>query len=324
MLFLALVLGAAVAIHPAPEVVTVQAAGDCPSATAIRERLGILLGPAAPARGPDVAQVEVVGPTLVIALRRVTGERIGDKRLPLSAGCAERAESAAIVLAAWETQLGDHAAATLAPPVTPPPASEAAPASLSPPPTPAAASTLARRPQVPAPPAVGSGGWALTPGGSLLASIDSDDTALAATAELAVARGQSPFAFAASGMFVSSHVTAVAPGTASWRRFGLALDARRRARWARVWLQARAGAALTLVSISSSGLSDNGGGITVDPGAIAGLRLGLVQTPATAWLEIGAGLWPRRQTLAVRGGGTAVLPVVDALVGIGFSIERLP
>jgi hypothetical protein len=187
-----------------------------------------------------------------------------------------------------------------------------------------AASTLVRGAGGSSPAAAEPGGWVLSEGGSLLASIDSADTALAATAEVVASRRQSPFAFAASALLVSAHVTSVAPGTASWRRYGLALDARRRARWARVWLQARAGAALTILSISGSGLAENGGGTGLDPGAVAGLRLGLTQTPATAWLEVGTSVWPRRQMLAVRGGGTGFLPVVEALVGVGFSIERLP
>jgi hypothetical protein len=301
--------------------------GDCPSAAAVRERLGKLVGPAGPGRVPDVAHVEVVGATLAIDLRRETGEIIGDKRLPLGAGCAERAESAAIVLAAWEAQLGDHAAATLSPPVTPPPAREVVTASSpppQPPPPPATAPTVVSNPARSAPPTAAPGGWALSPGGSLLASIDSDDTALAATAEEVVSWRGSPFAVAGSAMFVSSHVTSVAPGTGSWRRFGLVVDARRRARWPRFWLQARSGVALTILSISGSGLSANGGGTAVDPGVVGALRLGLSETPATAWLEVGANVWPRRQTLAVRGGAATDLPVLDVLVGIGFSIERPP
>jgi hypothetical protein len=310
MLFLALMLGV-VTGQAAQQVVTVRATGDCPSAAAIGEKLGKLLGAAGPGRAPDVAEVDLVGATLAIRLRDPSGQIVGDKRLPAGAGCAERAESAAIVLAAWEAQLGDHAAAGLVAPVTPPPIREAAPA---------AAASTAPRPPAAAP----AGGWGWSVGGSLLAAIDSADTALAATAEATVSRAASPFALGASAIFVNSHATEVAPGTGSWRRFGLVLDARRRSRWPLVWLEARAGVALTILRITGSGLSENSGGTAFDPGAVAGLRLGLVGNPATAWIEASATLWPRRQTLDVRGGGAADLPLVDGLVGIGFSFERSP
>jgi hypothetical protein len=314
MLFLALMLGA-VTSQLAPEAVTVRVTGDCPSAVAIDQRLRKLVVPVGPGRAADVAHVEVVESRLAVALYRATGEVIADKRLPLQAGCAQRAESVAIVLAAWEAQLGDHAAPVLVPPVTPPPAGDATAA----PPAPAVTPVL-----VAAAPAARPAGWVFSPGGSLLASIDRDDTALAATAEVAVSRRSSPFALAGGAMFVSSHTAPVAPGSGSWRRFGVVLDARGQARRSRLWGEARAGLALTVLNISGSGLPENGSGVALDPGAVVAVRLGLVQAPAIVWLELGATVWPRRQTVEVRGGGAVDLPLVDVLVGLGFSLQRSP
>jgi hypothetical protein len=330
MVLLALILGA-LAVQSASEMVAVRAAGDCPSAAAVREKLGTLLGAGDPARAPDLAEVDVLGSTLAISLRRASGEIVGDKRLPATAGCAARAESAAIVLAAWEAQLGDHAAPELVPPVTPPPIADAgSPAET------AASALPAARPSPGAAPAVvgGPGGavspgaeprrWGVSPGGSLLASIDGDDTALAATAEAALSRRGSRLALGAGAMFVSSHAASVSPGIGTWRRFGAVIDGRWRARWSGLWLEARAGAGLTVLAISGSGLAQNGSGTAFDPGAVAGLRLGLTGGPATPWVEIGTTVWPRRQILDVRGGGAADLPRFDALLGVGFSLERRP
>jgi hypothetical protein len=175
-----------------------------------------------------------------------------------------------------------------------------------------------------APPAALPRRWHLSAGGSLLASIDADDTALAATAEAALSRAGSPLAFGAGAMFVSSHAVSVSPGIGSWRRFGLVLDGRWRADLGTLRLEARAGAALTLLTISGSALAQNGGGDAFDPGAVAGLRLGIPGGPANPWVEIGATIWPRRQTLQVRGGAATDLPSVDVLVGVGFSLEHLP
>jgi hypothetical protein len=341
MAFLALILGALTAIAAAPAAVTVRAAGDCPSAAAVRERLDKLLGTPVDGRAPDLAEVDVVGATLSISLRRPSGEIVGEKQLAAATGCAARAESAAIVLAAWEAQLGDHAAAELVSPLAPPPIADAGPTTAT-----AAATTATAAPMTatatpvlplsrPTPPTVvGSASaqataaeprrWVLSPGGSLLASIDRDDTALAATAEAALSRSGSPFAVGAGAMFVSSHTVSVSPGIGTWRRYGLLVDGRWRAHLSRLWLEARVGGALTVLTMSGSALAESGGGDAFDPGAVAGLRLGLPGGPAAPWVEVGATVWPRRQTLDVRGGGTADLPFMDVLLGVGFSLERWP
>ena len=162
----------------------------------------------------------------------------------------------------------------------------------------------------------------LAPGGSLFASIDADDTAWGAAAEVVSSRPGAPFAFGGSALFVASHATTVSPGVGSWRRFGLVLDGRRRTAWPSAWLEARVGLALTALVISGSALGETAGGITLDPGALVGLRVGLAGGPAVSWLEVAATAWPRRQTVYVRDGGSADLPRFEALVGVGLSWGR--
>ena len=157
------------------------------------------------------------------------------------------------------------------------------------------------------------------PGGSLFASVDVDDTAPGAAAEVALSRAGSPFALGASVLFVASHATTVSPGIGSWRRFGLVVDGRRRAVWSDAWLEARIGVALTALAISGGALAEESGGITVDPGALAGLRVGLTGGRAVSWLELATAFWPRPQTVYVRDGGSAELPRFEALIGVGIS-----
>lgn len=326
----------ALAMQPAPAAVIVRASGDCPSAGAVTGALAKLLAPAAlPDRSlpSDLAEIEVRGATLAISLRRASGEIVGRRELAAPSGCADRAESAAIVVAAWETHLGDRPAQDLQidPPrgVTPPSVAATRP--------PASSFVGAEIPAPSVPPwkptvvhAAGSLGvsaaerrrFVLAPGASLFASIDANDTALGGAAEVVLSRPGAPFAFGGSALFVASHATTVSPGVGSWRRFGLVLDGRRRAAWPSAWLEARVGLALTALAIGGSALGETTGGITLDPGALVGLRVGLAGGPAVSWLEVAATAWPRRQTVYVRDGGSADLPRFEALVGVGLSWGR--
>jgi hypothetical protein len=162
----------------------------------------------------------------------------------------------------------------------------------------------------------------LEPGGSVFASVNGNDTALGAAAELVLPRVGSPFALGGGALFVASHATTVSPGTGSWRRFGLVVDVRRRSVWPTAWLEARIGVALTALAISGKGLAEESGGISLDPGALGGLRIGLTGGRAVSWLEVATMVWPRRQTVYVRDGGSSDLPRFEALIGVGLSWGR--
>ncbi len=80
--------------------------------------------------------------------------------------------------------------------------------------------------------------------------------------------------------------------------------------------------ALTALAISGRGLAEESGGIALDPGALAGLRVGLTGGRALSWLEVATTFWPRRQSVYVRDGGSADLPRFEALIGVGISWGR--
>jgi hypothetical protein len=335
----------ALAAEPALVPVTVRAAGPCPSGRAVSEALAALVAPTEQLRAPDLAEIELRGAVLVISLRRASGELVGQRELDAPAGCQERAESAAVILAAWETRPGAHPAGALRLPLTPPPpegttttgvpppqpaataTAAAAPASVPSPPSPAAPSgappTVAAR----AAPAVApeptrpqdSRGALIQLSGALFAAVNADDEAAAVAAEAAWSRAPSGFGIGGGALYVASHTTSVSPGVGSWRRFGVVADGRRRASWSGVWLEARAGLALTALAIKGSSLADSGGGNTFDPGALGGLRVGLPQGALNPWLEVAATFWPRPQTLYVRDGGEVDLPRFELLVGVGLS-----
>ncbi len=322
----------ALAADPALVPVTVRASGPCPSERAVNEALAALVAPADPLRAPDLAEIDLRGTMLVISLRRASGELVGRRELEAPAGCKERAASAAVILAAWETRLGAHPAGELSLPLTPPPL-EGTTTTGAPPPrltTPVASTdtpATVRRPPPPAAPAVVPAaasphdprGAVVQVGGALFAAVNADNAAAAVAAEAAWSPAPSGFGIGGGALYVASHTTAVSPGVGSWRRLGVLADGRRRASWSGVWLEARAGLALTAVVIRGSSLADSGGGTTFDPGALGGLRVGLPQGALNPWLEVAATFWPRPQTLYVRDGGEAALPRFELLVGVGLS-----
>jgi hypothetical protein len=339
MVFNVLILWA-LALQTAPPAVIVRASGDCPSAQAVNGALARLIAPTDAPRPADLAEIEVQGGTLAISLSRTSGEVIGHRELAAPPGCADRAEAVAIVLAAWETHLGDRAAQDLQVDrrlgVTPPPVAATNPA--VPAPAPPARSFVSSGAATPPVQSAGPAGlrasaavggvagetrrFVWEPGGSLFASVDVNDSALGAAAELALSRDGSPFALGGSALFVASHATTVSPGIGSWRRFGVVVDGRRRAVWPNAWLEARIGVALTALTIGGRGLAEESGGSTLDPGALGGLRVGLTGERAVSWLEVAMTFWPRSQIVYVRNGGSADLPWFEALIGVGLSWGR--
>src|SRR5512137_2091119 len=109
----------------AGHLVDVRSTTDCPSTSAITERLQPLLPPAsAPAAAPDTAMVETVGPRgtdteLRIRLLRA-GVEVGDRRVVVRSDCAEAAATVAAVIAAWEIEPLPPAPAAAPAPVGPP------------------------------------------------------------------------------------------------------------------------------------------------------------------------------------------------------------
>ena len=351
----------ALAADPALVPVAVRASGPCPSGRAVSEALAALVAPADQLRAPDLAEVEIRGTVLIVSLRRASGELVGQRELDAPPGCKERAESAAVILAAWETRLGAHPAGELPLPLTPPPLEgttttgapspqlattatpAAAPATIgSRPPTaapsgapPPAASGAPPRAAPGAPPSVATGARPAVASaedlphdpraprvqlsGALFEAVNADNAAPAVAVEAAWSFARSGYGVGAGALYVASHATAVSPGLGSWRRVGVVADGRRRASWSGVSLEARAGLALTALVIKGSSLTDSGGGTTFDPGALAGLRVGLPQAVLSPWLEVAATFWPRPQTLYVRDGGEVDLPRFELLVGVGLS-----
>src|SRR4051812_47142500 len=92
----------AVVSDPSGARVQVAGATACPPAAEIESAVAGLIGPRDPEAVPDVATVTDDGDTVVVRLRRGSGEEIGERRLEPGLSCDQRARAVAVVIAAWE------------------------------------------------------------------------------------------------------------------------------------------------------------------------------------------------------------------------------
>jgi len=299
---LAAVVWIIVAVASGPTAADLRVTGvtACPSPREVEQELAGLIGPREAESVPDLVELRDDAGSIVVALRRGSGEVIAEKRLDAGLSCAQRAAAAAVVVAAWEARPGSQAASTLAVP---------APAQVAPP------TVVVTHEPAPRP-------IHLEPGVSLGLSLVGSTPTPAALVEVAFARTDAVIPGVAA-LVVGSHSTPVGPGDGNWRRFGLLATAGSRRSWSRTFAEARIGVALTLLDISGSSFARNGSGLAFDPGIPIGARVGLRTAAIRWWLDATVALWPRGQTLYLEGApGSASLPRGEALLGLGASFDR--
>lgn len=101
--------------QPAP-VIRAEGTDGCPHAEAVSQRLaGLLAGTAGPGE-PDQVALSVAGDELRVRLSRADGSLVGERLIPRSSRCAELADAAAALVAAWEDELRPAVSPALPPP----------------------------------------------------------------------------------------------------------------------------------------------------------------------------------------------------------------
>jgi hypothetical protein len=296
----------AVVSDPSGPPVRVTGATACPAAVDVETAVAGMIGPRDAAPAPDVATLSEDADTIVVTLRRGSGEVVGEKRLDAGMSCDQRARAAAIVIAAWEARLGAQTTTLAVPPTAPAPEDTA---------------VVARVEAVPAhPPAR----LRVEPGVSLGAALNGTTLAPAGMIEVAFSRPGGTLVPTVGVLAVGAHTMDVGPGDASWRRYGLLAAIGSRRAWSSTWLEARIGVALTQVDISGSSFQRNTSGVTFDPGIPIGVRFGLRTGPMRWWTDATVAFWPRTQTLYIQGNpGSATLPRGEALLSLGASYGAL-
>lgn len=291
----------AVVAEPPAAAVSLTGATACPAPADVEAALAGLIPAGDPGRPPDVAELKDDAGSVIVALRRGSGEAIGEKRLNPDLSCEQRARAAAVIVAAWEARLATPPAPLVVQQPDPPPVVRQTPppASLPPP-----AET-----QIELGVAVGG-------------SINGTNLAPTASIEVAYARGSALVVPAVAALIVGSHDTPVGSGTARWRRYGLVASAASRRDWKPVWAEARVAAALTALDIAGNSFPRNGAGVTFDPGLEFGARVGLRSSRLRWWIDGTIAFWPRGQEVFVQGApDSATLPRGQALISLGAAYE---
>jgi hypothetical protein len=296
------IIFAAAVADPSAQALAVTGATACPVAADVEAALTGLIPARAPGSAPDVAELKEDAGSVVVSLRRGSGEPIGEKRLEPGMDCAQRARAAAVIVAAWESRLATPATPLVVqppPPAPSPPVVVAAPATTLP--------YFENNIEV---------------GASVGASMNGTTLAPAAAFEVAYAPAFARVIPAAAALFVGGHTTSVGSGSATWRRYGLIVTAASRRKWDGLWAEGRLGAALTVLDISGSSFPSNDSGVSLDPGVDFGARIGSRWRRVRVWLDGSIMLWPRGQEVYVQGTpGSATLPRGEALLSLGAAYE---
>jgi hypothetical protein len=289
----------------------------CPTPREVADRVAALLPVEHAAVERDVVQVDNQGSAVRVQLRRPDGRIVGERTLQKRFGCADLAAAAAIVVAAWESDVHPEFLRSLAAPPRPPavePVTVVAPPTAMPP---AASSSLGAAFDIgialtgAVAPDQGGAGPAL--GGLLVASWTP------------AARG---FGARLGAQASSERQMRLPSGDVRWRRAALSGGVQYRiALQAGRWLlDLHADALVARVSVHGVGfaisnLSDTG----VDPGVGAGVRLLWHAGIVAPWLELAGGGWLRRQVVVedpTR--ASRALPRLEANMAIGVSYCACP
>lgn len=306
----AVFLAAAAAVMALSLEATVRVEGDtvCPTVEEVQAELLRLSNkerdpPAvapAPKAGTDVATLRAVGDRLHVELHRPDGTLVGEKELDLGSRCGELARAVAVVVMAWESQIGFGEPPQV--PAAPPRPAVQLPANVPPPVVqPAAAQTSA------------TAGWGIELG--LGASLVLPDPRPGAELLLATRKPGSSWL---GQLVLDASTWRSAPlggGTGRWMRASVGLGAGHAWRGARLTAQLEARLLGGVMRASAEGFGVGWAvrrQTTFEPGLEIGLRLlGPRLSRLGAWLAVESAFWPRRQAISATDQAGAVVHQID-------------
>jgi hypothetical protein len=280
-------------------------------------------------RAPVAVELAALPEALVVRVRSEGGAMLAERALPPlaapDAGCKERAQEIAVVVAAAvATPEGPGplalpapapASAAASPPTPSPPAP--APTPASPPPTAAlpAAPVAARARLEPSPPFE----FGVAVGTALAAGSFAPAARLQATLWL-----REPLGLRLVALYDGEHDEQVGGGAAVWTRAGLgAAVAARQPLGRGLALEASGTLAAAMRTIAGRGFATADTSHTFDPGAGVGLKLAWQGRRFGLWGGADATIWPRTQGVFVRNAASlrGDLAGFDLFLGVGLSLS---
>jgi hypothetical protein len=275
------------------QLVRVEGAATCPAPAEVAVALARIATPRAGDRPRGVAELVPTDGAVRIVLYGPGGERLQERRLIADASCADLAAAAAVIIAAWERELGPR---------------HLQPVRLASPPSTPLRERLAF--DLAAGFSGALAGRAFAPGGS---------------ATLTLVGRRQRFGGRVELIGSSTRDQPLAPGHASYTRAQLQLGPLVRFRPRRLVLDLYAHFVAALTSLEGIGYSSGRREFDFDPGIGGGVRQRVRLGPGAPYLEAGFVGWLRQQQFQVTGvDGAGELPRLDLLFGAGLAIGRIP
>ncbi|HEY5448715.1 MAG TPA: hypothetical protein VIQ54_08185 [Polyangia bacterium] len=283
--------------------VTVNGDATCPTAEQVSTQVAQLVPAVDTATPRDLARVEDADGALRVSLWRPDGELLGTRDLSRTSSCADLAAAAAVVVAAWESDVHPEFRPALVPAASGPPAVVRA----LPQPTPTrlvfevgAALSGSIAP--------GAGGAGTAAGGLIVASLMPSRRAVGFRLMLAGATERD-----------------VPLGTRRvfWRRLaaGLGPDVRLAPGSAPIAVDLHAEVLVGSLSARGEGFTFNLNDTSVDPGVGAGARIAFGSRAVAPWLDLSLGGWLREQrAVSTPDQASVSLPRFEAAVAVGLSV----
>jgi hypothetical protein len=288
---------------PDPPGFQVDAEPACPDPGEVVRRLAAL-NPALPAG--DRAHIKSGAGSLQIELSR-SGQPLGVRRLAAQGSCDDLAEAAAVVIAAWESQLSTSGALPL--PTLDHPAA-AKPAVI----------TVAQPAQPAQPRGVAAELWL-----GFAGSVAAAGFAPGATADVTLARRGSPWAGSLAVYGADLRDQPLGAGHVSWTRVTGALGPRYRLARRNICLDLTPQLLGALVWIDGQGYENNRNDSGFDIGIGAAARLAWARAKLAPWIGVALSGWLREQTIRVAGlAGSTDLPQLEVLgmAGVALGVPR--
>ena len=274
--------------------VRVEGTAACPEPVAIATRLTPLLNEGS--AEAHVARVDDSSAGLRLELHRADGSLIQSRVLPRSDSCDALAETAAVVIAAWESDLAAR---------EPPPPRFAAPEPRHDAPTPAVVEPV---PQ-----------WSL--GAAFVASIVDGDLTPGGMADVSFVPSGHALGVRASVTGTASRQITLGMGSASWTRVAFAAGPRYAVPWKRAQIDLHAELVAGILMLNGQGFRMTSSDTGFDPAIGGGIRFGGSRSSLSPWLDFGVIGWLQQDDVkAANPEVSAGLPRLELLFSAGISL----
>jgi hypothetical protein len=280
----------------------------CPTPEEVNRALASLLPPGEPKSGAEArAELADEGSSLRLQLLGGNGNIQSEVHLAREGSCANMADTAAVVLAAWAARLDADVSLGFETPRAP---------AASPPP----ARLLAAPPPGPA-----SRRWAASLAAGLFSSVEDTSGAPtfapAGSIELRLRAVDGAWGGRVGAAATGSHERTIGAGRAIWRRLAASLGAFRRQSWGRVSLDGGVDLVASLRFLEGDGFTTVRDLRTWDVGAGGSVRLGLALGRVEPWVAAGTTVWLRPQLIEVTGVAERQrLSQLELLAGAGLTV----